>query len=169
MPGTPDPVLGSDALTFGVAVTVAALVAVLPFVFRKRLRAARRLALGGGLAYAALCLGAWAGARFVADAFIPSMVEQIDTLVVLLLWSTVVLGAQAAAPAYLYARWNLRTPLLGLFALTALVLYAFFRVRGESDPLALYVLFFGPILVGGLLVLGAVEAGVRRLIGRVRG
>lgn len=168
MPGTPDPVLGSDALTFAVACAAAALVASVPFALRDRLPVSTRLAIGGGLGYGAFCLGTWAGARYYADAFVTSLFDRPEFLVGLLLVSVVVLGAHAAIPYYLYARWYLVAPLVGLFAITTLLVDVFLRVRGESDPLGLYVLFFGPVVVVGLCVLGSLEVGVRRLLARAR-
>lgn len=165
MPGTPDPVLGSDALTFAIACATSALVASLPYVLRDRLPTPSRFALGGGIGYALLCLGAWAGARFATDAF-ANATPRLWALVVSV--GVVVLGAHAAVPYYIFARWKVVAPLAGLFAATTLVLDVFLRVRGESDPLALYVLFFGPIVVVGLCVLGSLEIGVRRLVARAR-
>jgi hypothetical protein len=167
MPGTPDPVLGSDALTFGIAAALAALVTVLPDVVRDRIRSPRRLAVGGGFAYAVLCIAAWAGARFVADAFIASMVADPVTLAGWIIGGTVVLAVQAGVPCYLYGQWRFVAPLAALCGATLLVLYAFLRVRGESDPLALYALFFGPMVIAATPVLGVAEAGVRRLVARM--
>lgn len=164
MPGTPDYVLGTLAATYLVASTVGLLVVSIPFVLRDRLPGPRPLALSGGLVYALCCLGVWAGVRYAVDAFASSLFEQPLALVVLLLGSVVVLGAQAAIPLYLNARWSLLTPLAGLFVLTTLVLVAFLQVRGESDPLALYVLFFGPLLLGGVCILALLEIGFRRLL-----
>lgn len=169
MPGAPDPVLGSDALTAGVAAGIGALVAALPYTLREALRARRSLALAGGLAYAALCLGIWAAARFVTGSFAGSLFEDPALFVVLLAAGTIVLGLQAAVPFYLLARWGALAPLAGLFGLTALVTYLFFHVRGESDPLGLYALVFGPPLVVGLAAVGLAEVGARRLVGRDAG
>lgn len=165
MPGTPDPVLGSDALTFAVACATGALVASLPYVIRDRLPTSSRFAIGGGLGYAALCLGAWAGARFATSTF-ANATPRLWTLVVAV--GALVLGAHAAIPYYLYARWHVVAPLAGLFAVTTLVVDVFLHVRGESDPLGLYALFFGPIVVVGLCVLGSLEIGARRLVARAR-
>lgn len=168
MPGSPDPVLGSIELTVAVSVVAAALVASLPVVFRDELPPPRRLALGGGLGYALFALAAWTGARAATDAFVVSPVERPGAFVVLLAVGAVVLAVQAAVPLYLYARWRLVTPLVGLFGATTLVLTVFLQVRGESDPLALYALFFGPLVVGILVLVALTEAGVGRAIAAVR-
>ena len=163
MPGSPDPVLGSDPLTIAVAAFVAGAFAVLPAVFRNRFGEPRGLALAGGLAYAVVCLSAWAGARFVTDAFAAGMTADPATFGAWLLVGALVLGAQAAVPYYCFARWRLVAPLAGLFVVTVLVLPPFLSVRGESDPLALYALIFGPILVGLTGLVALAEYAVRKV------
>ncbi|QLG29763.1 hypothetical protein HUG10_19355 (plasmid) [Halorarum halophilum] len=165
MPGTPDPVLGSEAVTFAVACAGAAFVTALPPALRTRLPTARRLALVVGAVSTLLGLGAWAGARLVADAFEPSLFEDPLAFVGLLAVAALALAAQGALPAYLSARWRLYTPLAGLFALTTVPLFAFLRVRGESDPLALWALFFAPLGIVAVLLLALGEVGVRRFLG----
>ncbi|WP_135825908.1 hypothetical protein [Halorussus ruber] len=163
MPGSPDPILGSDAANVGVSTLVAVLFVALPYLLRDRLDDSRRFALGGGLAYALTCLAAWAGSRVATDAFAAGMAADAGTF---LGWSAaalVVLGAQAAIPYYCVARWRLVAPLAALFAVTVLILPPFLSVRGESDPLGLYVLVFGPLLVG-LTCLGAVAEYVVRSV-----
>ncbi|WP_134670512.1 hypothetical protein [Halorussus marinus] len=160
MPGTPDPALGSEALTVAIACGAGAFAAAMPFAVRERLPAPWAFAVGGGLAYAAVSLGVWAGARFVTDLF-PTATARVWLLVGGA--TAVVLVGHAAIPYYAYARWGLVAPLAGLFGATALVWYLFLRVGGESDPLAIYP-FFGAAVVAGLCVLALVEAGVRRLI-----
>ncbi|MFC4450226.1 hypothetical protein [Halorussus aquaticus] len=162
MPGSPDPVLGSDALNVGVATLVAGLFVALPYVLRNRFDR-RRLAVVGGLAYAVVCLGAWAGARFVADAFVAGMTADPAVFAGWTLAGAVVLGAQAAVPYYCFARWRLVAPLAALFAVTVLILPPFLSVRGESDPLALYALVFGPLLVGLTCLGGLAEYAVRQV------
>jgi len=166
MAGTPDPALGSSALTVAVACVVALAVTATPLILvaRDRLPSPRRLAAVGGLAYALVCLGSWAGARLLTDAFVRSMVEDPPVLAGVLLAGAAVLTLQAAIPLYLYASERLYAPLAALFAVTVLVEWAFLRVRGESDPLGLYALFFGPFVVAGLLVVGGAEVGVRRAV-----
>jgi hypothetical protein len=168
MPGSPDPVLGSDVANVGVSILVAGFFVALPSLRRDRLDDSRRFALGGGLAYALTCFAAWAGARIVTDAFVAGMVADAGTV---LGWSAaalVVLGAQAAIPYYCLARWRLVAPLAALFAVTVLILPAFLSVRGESDPLGLYVLVFGPLLVGLTCLGGLAEYAVRKIALGVR-
>ena len=168
MPGSPDPVLGSVALTSGVSFVVATILVALPLLLRNRLPSARRLAFGGGLMYALISLGTWAGARIVTDAFVSSMVENPAILAGFLVLGTVVLGTQAAIPFYLHARWGLVTPLVGLFGATHLVLFAFLQVRGETDPLGLYSLFIGPLVIGIIVVAALAEIGIRRTVEAIR-
>ncbi|WP_128475771.1 hypothetical protein [Halorussus pelagicus] len=164
MPGTPDPVLGSDALTFAVACAVGALVAAAPYGFRELLPRSRVVAVGGGLAYAVVCLGAWVGARLATDAFVAGMTADPLTALGWVLAGAIILGAQAAIPYYGYARWRLVVPLAALFAVTALILPPFLSVRGESDPLSLYVILFGPLSVAATALVGVTELAVRRFV-----
>jgi hypothetical protein len=163
MPGSPDPVLGSDVANVGVSILVAGLFVALPYLLRDRLADRRAFALGGGLAYALTCFAAWAGSRVATGAFVAGMTADAGTF---LGWSAaalVVLGAQAAIPYYCVARWRLVAPLAALFVVTVLILPPFLSVRGESDPLGLYVLLFGPLLVGLTCLGGLAEYGVRRV------
>ena len=162
MPGTPDPVLGSDALNLAVACGAGVLVAAAPVVLRESLPRHTLLAFYGGLAYAVLGLAAWAGARVVTDAFVDGMTADAATFLGWTLAAALVLGAQAGIPYYFYARWRLVVPLAALFVVTVLILPPFLSVRGESDPLALYALLVGPLLVGGTCLVGLVEFAVRR-------
>lgn len=164
MPGSPDPVLGSVAVTWAVAISVAALIALTPVVLRRRNLDPFRLGICGAVASVLLCLGVWAGARVATDSFASSLFEHPGFLVGMVLTAAVILGAQVGIPYYLYARWGLLLPLVGAFALTALCLVAFLGVRGESEPLGLYTLFFGPMLVGGVCLVALLEASARHLI-----
>ncbi|WP_435177724.1 hypothetical protein [Halorussus sp. AFM4] len=164
MQGSPDPVLGSDALNVGVAALVGTCFVALPYALRNRVGEPRRLALVGGAAYAVVCLGAWAGARLVADAFVGGMTADPGTVLGWTLAGALVLGAQAAVPYYCLARWRLVAPLAALFGVTVLVLPAFLSVRGESDPLALYALVFGPLLVGLTCLGGLAEYALRSVV-----
>lgn len=161
MPGTPDPVLGSDALTFAAAVALGALAASAPFLLRRRFGSPGRFAATAGFAYGTLYVSLWAGARLVADAFDAPGVAPFA------LASLALLAAQAGVPYYLAARFRLYGPLLGLFATSVLVGYAFLRVRGESDPVGLYVLF-APVVLAGCSLLGLAELGGRRALRAVR-
>src|SRR6056297_73698 len=99
MPGTPDPVLGSDLLSLTVAAVLAGLAVLgptlLPSALRTSLPRPVTLAVVGGLAYAVVCLGAWAGARLVADAFVSEMVSDPATFAGWALAGLVVLTVQA--------------------------------------------------------------------------
>ena len=110
MPGTPNPVLGNDTLTFAVTCGVGAFVAAAPLVLRESLPPHTLLAFSGGLAYAVLGLAAWAGARVVTDAFVSDMTADAGTFLGWTLAAAVVLGAQAGIPYYFYARWRLVVP-----------------------------------------------------------
>lgn len=163
MPGSPDPAFGSSALLLALAGAIATLVAGAPLALRRSggRPAPARVAAFGGAGYAALCVGLWAVARAAADAFDLPPAEAAPFL----LAAAAALAAQAGVPYYLAARYRLRTPLVGLSVATLAVVYAFLHVRGETDPIGLYVLF-GPLVVAGCLLLGLVEAVGRRLLGR---
>jgi len=160
MPGTPEPVLGSEALTLAVACAAGALAASVPYALRERPLAPRTFAIVGGLAYAAISLGAWAGAR-VATGLFPTATPRSWLLFGAA--TVIVLVAHAAIPYHAYARWRLVAPLAGLFGATVLVFRVFLRVGGESDPLAIYP-FFGAAVVVGLCLLALVEVAVRRFV-----
>lgn len=159
MPGSPDPVLGSVAVTVSVACVGGLLATASVVVLRDRFTA-RSLAVGSGVASAAGCLAVWAGVRLVT-ATLPNFATPSAAAGWLLL-VTLALAVEAGVPAYLAARWPLYAPLAGVFALTATPLSLFCFVRGETDPLALYALFFAPLLLAGTAALTAVELGVRR-------
>ncbi|MFC7166963.1 hypothetical protein [Halospeciosus flavus] len=158
MPGTPDPVLGSDALTFAVAAALGIVATTVPIALERedRLPEPWRLALGGGVVSALGHLTLWSLARDLANPlalFAPSR----PLLVGFVVLAVLVLGAQTAIPWYCYARWRLRIPLVVLFGATTLVVDSFLHVHGETDPLGLYTLFFGPVLVVSLGILATAE------------
>lgn len=161
MPGTPDPALGSDLLTRAAALLAAVAIVSLSFVLDRK--SPRRLAVGGGVAYAGFCLACWLGARLLTGMFTSALVESPGMGSLLVLGALVVLGAQAAVPLYAYRRYGTVAPLAGLALATGIVVYAFLRVNGETDPLGLYTLFFGPMTVVALTLLAGVELGGRRL------
>lgn len=163
MPGTPIPVLGSDAVTFGVACAAAFLVASMPYALRERLPAANTLAVVGGVAFAVGSVAVWAAARAATIGFGQFGVDV--WLVGVFVLGLVVLGAQAAVPLFLYARWNLVSALAALFVSVAFVLFLFLRVAGESDPFFLHAVFFGPVMLAGVCVVAAAELGLRRVLG----
>ncbi|WP_058365375.1 hypothetical protein [Haloparvum sedimenti] len=165
MPGTPDPVLGSDAVTLVVAVLLA--VATTAAMAWRASRTSRplRTATLLGVGHGAILVGGWALVRIVAYRFwtAPSAAPWEFLLVVG--GGLLVLTLQAAVPfGWLTAR-GVVSPTVGLAAATALVWFLVLRVGGESDPLGLYALAFGPLVVAALLGLGAAEWAVRRALG----
>lgn len=165
--GSPDPVLGSDQVTLVVSLALAVLVvATFLAVDRDRDGITGRVAVALGAGYATLCIGVWAGARIVAP--VPLLERGIGALLVLFLIAGLPLCLQAAIPARLYGRNRLVTPLGWLVFVTTLLLTALLGVRGESDPLGLYVVFF-PHVVAGYALLGGGEWVLRTLGARAFG
>ncbi|MFC6975223.1 hypothetical protein ACFQL1_12110 [Halomicroarcula sp. GCM10025709] len=163
MPGTPDPALGSDTLTRAVSIVASVVVLAGPSVMADRWPPLW-FALGVGIVYAGGCLGCWLGARLVTGAFPSGLVDRPIAVLPLVFGGVAVLGIQAAVPVYGYARYGVVVPLLALAVVTNLVVYTFLQVRGETDPLGLYALFFGPAVVVGLAVLVGLEVVVRRFV-----
>jgi len=161
MPGSPDPVLGSELLTRLVAVTAATLVVVV--AAGPTSGESRRLAAVVGAGYATICVGCWAGARLLADAFASGMTDAPLSAAGYVLLAAGLLAVQAAVPVYAYRRYGAVVPLLALTAVTYFVVDTFLRVRGETDPLGLYALIFGPLVLVGLGVLVAAELAARWL------
>jgi hypothetical protein len=157
--GTPSPVLGSDGLTLLVAMAGAALLVALPWLWRRRgdLPAVRRFSLIGASATAVLGLSIWAGARVASTGGIPLGSRGAGAAVAVVGFAALALGLLGALPWYFHARWGLRSPLVGLFAATTIVFDAFLRVGGETDPIGLFTLLFGPILIVAIALLGGIE------------
>ncbi|MDS0292920.1 hypothetical protein [Halogeometricum luteum] len=165
MAGTPDPVLGSDALTAAVSLLAAA--AAVALAARSREAASSRtraLALGGGVGYAVVAVGLWFVVRLVTGQFAQYSASATQWAGVVLL-STPAVALHAGLALYLHARWEYLSPLVVLFAVTALLAWLFLRVGGETDSLGLYAILFGPAVPLVLLVLAAAEYGVRALVG----
>lgn len=165
MPGSPDPVLGSEPLTVAAAALLAAVVVGVAVLSRDRLPNPPLVAVAGGLAYGIGCVTLWAGVRAATGAFASSIVENPGVLAVLVVVGTLAIALQAAIPVYLYVSRGIVAPMVALFLATTLVAYLFLRVRGESDPLGLYVLF-SPAVISAVSVLGGLELGVRYLSDR---
>lgn len=165
MPASPDPVLGSSFLSLAVSLGLSLVVAFVPaLVDRITGRGMTTpIAVATGIGYALVCLAIWSGARVVASA--PVLSAGLPSLVFLFGIGGVLLWAQATAPAWLYGRWGLLGPLVAFAVVSTGVLYAFLGVRGETDPLALYVLV-SPFLVAGIVLLGMLEWTIRRLFAR---
>ncbi|WP_435358932.1 hypothetical protein [Haloarchaeobius sp. DFWS5] len=159
MPGTPEPSLGSQRANASTA-AVLTVALLLPAVLLRDAAPAVPLALGIGLLYAVVLLAVWAAARYVADDFVWDLRDDPRWPVALVSTAWVVLGLQAAIPAYGYVRWGLVVPLLVLALVTWFLTNVFLGVRGESDPIGLYVLY-GPMVTVGLLVLGGLELVAR--------
>jgi len=164
MPGSPEPVLGGDPLTAGVGLAVGALFAGAVVAVADR-TPPDRLAAGVGIAHAATCLGAWHGARLLTryPAGDPAEFVGFQAL------AAAVLAVQVAVPAYCFARWRLRAALAAVPATSGFALFLFLRVLGETDPLWLYAVLFGPVVVGGTVALAAGEAGLRRVVATRQG
>jgi len=163
MPGTPDPVLGSELATLVVAVGVGALVGVVPFVVARRL-SPRRYAAVGGLVYAVVLTALWAVPRAGVEGLGCSLPADLMTCGPLALVGVAVLAGQAAVGLYAYAEYGSVGPLAATALVTVLLLWVFLHIRGESDPMALYGLFFGPAAVGFTVLVGVGEALVRRAL-----
>ena len=169
MPGTPDPVLGSQILTHAVASAVGLLLVSVVYATRERIARGWVTPLLIGVGYAAATLSVWTAVRVVADAFPSGFVEYPVEATGFVVAAFVVLVVQFASLATLYARRGLVVPLVGLFGVTELVWWAFLHVRGETDALGMFV-FFGPMFLGVVLLFSGMEYVVRRVWnGRVRG
>ena len=166
MPGTPDPVLGSDALTLAVAALGGVAVVGLLVLFERgdSLLGSHGGVLAAGTGYGIGFTLLWAG---VLVAFRPHLLPDSGYWLVAL--APVVVGLQAAIPLYGYARWRLVLPIVALGPLTALVFWLVLRVGGESDGYLLYVFLGSAYALPGLLVLTGIELGVRELRARSGG
>jgi len=163
MQGTPDPVLGSEPLTLAVAVVIGTFVGSIPFVVERRLSPRRYAAVGGAL-YAAVVTTLWALPRIGVEGLGCSLPGDLATCGPLALVGVAVLVGQAAVALYAYAEYGSVVPLAATVVVTVLLSWTFLRIRGESDPMALYALFFGPAFVGFTVLLGIAEALVRRAV-----
>lgn len=162
MPGTPDPVLGSSLLTHAVG-ALAGVVAVLIAVRYRDDASPRTFAAVGGAVFATLALLLWFVVRVATDEFAQLSIPSLPTFAAIVLASGAVLFAHTALCLYLYGRAGYLSPLLVLFGATEFVVWVFLHVRGETDPIGLYWLLFGPLVVGVALALAGVEYGVRRV------
>lgn len=161
MPGSPDPVLGSQLLTHGVASAVGLALVAAVYAARRRIAGDRLSAALVGAGYAAATLAVWAAVRAVTDAVPSGVVEDLPAALAVLTFSFLLLTGFVLATARLYARLGLLVPLVGLFVVTELVWWAFLHVRGETDALGMFIVF-GPVLVVAVLVASGVEYVGRR-------
>lgn len=165
MPGTPDPVLGSEALTWGIAFLLSALI-VGGFVYvasRWTNSTVVLTALGAGV-YGLFAVGLWAGVRLVFHQFALSPVTEPLQFAWLIVVAGGVIAVYAVIPFYLFARFTFVAPMIGFTAISTFLLFLFLRVGGESDPLGLFGVGFAPVFFGVLIVLGFLEAGVRYVV-----
>ncbi|ARS91441.1 hypothetical protein [Natrarchaeobaculum aegyptiacum] len=164
MPASPDPVFGSEPLTLGVSLGIPVATVLVSVVVKRGTGrgVTAPIAIGIGAGYAAACLALWLGARVIASSQV--LTAGGSSLAFLIGVGGAFLWAKATAPVWLYGRFHLFGPLFALAIVTTFVVYAFLGVHGETDPLALYVLF-GPFLVAGILLVGVLEWTIRRLFG----
>ncbi len=165
MPGTPDPVLGSDPLTLVVAGALSILVvgSFASLVSRSEMSAILLAGIGAA-GYGLFATGVWASVRRgFGHITLDPMAEPL-AFASLILLAGGLLGVQAAIPFFLYARSGFLAPMVGFVAISTLLLFVFLRVGGETDPLALFGFGFAPFFLGGLLALAALEAGVRYVV-----
>ncbi|GAB3420081.1 hypothetical protein GCM10027435_22310 [Haloparvum alkalitolerans] len=170
MPGTPDPVLGSDAATLVASVLLAvATTAAAAWRASGTQRASRplRTATLLGVAHGAVLVGGWALVRTVAGRFWTAPTAAPGEFLLVVVGGLLVVTLQAAVSLGWLAARGVVSPTVGLAAATALVWFLILRVGGESDPLGLYALAFGPVVVAALLGLGAAEWAVRRALDSV--
>lgn len=167
MPGTPDPVIGSDAVTIVLAASLALVTVLWPLRAFPRSAVTTRLVPIGSVAYAAVAILLWFGVRaaFYHHVIDPAADPVGFSLIVTV--AVIVFALQAAIPLYLYASRGLVVPLVVLAAVTTVLFFTFLRVGGESDPIGLYAFAFGPLVIGILLVGGAFELGVRRALSAI--
>jgi len=164
VPGTPTPVLGSETATWVAAVGLTALAYAGPTLVSRawpaRDVAPEVLAAASGVAHALLVVAAWAGARVATGRF-----SQHSALAGVLLVATVlVLALQATVPTLAYRRYGAVLPLAVAVVVSGFVFAAVLRVGGESDPLVLYGVVLGWLVVAGILAVGVVEVALRRFV-----
>lgn len=164
MPGTPDPVLGSSLPTHAVGVLAGVAVALLAVRYRDA-APPRTVALVGGALYAAAALLLWFLVRVAVGEFARLSLPSPPAFAAVVLATGAALFAHTALSVYLHARWRYLTPLVVLFGATEFVAWLFLHVRGETDPVGLYWLVFGPAVLAALLALAGAEYGVRTVLG----
>ncbi|ELZ77381.1 hypothetical protein C455_13630 [Haloferax larsenii JCM 13917] len=165
MPGTPDPVLGSQVLTHIVASVTGLVVVAVVYATRRRLAHDWRPLALLGFGYATVTLSVWTVARLATDALPSGIVDDPVAATGFLAFSFTVLAGFVVAAARLYASRGLLVPLVGLFGVTELVWWSFLHVRGETDALGMFALF-GPVLVIVLFLAAGTEYAVRTLWNR---
>ncbi|WP_256296167.1 hypothetical protein [Haloarchaeobius salinus] len=154
MPGSPQPVLGSDLATLAAAVGVAAVAVAVVAVLGSRESRPPVVAAVVGVAYSLLALGVYFAARTGAQTFLD--MSPPETAVAFAALGVVVVLLQAAVPAYGFIEQGSPAWLLGMFASTTFLFALLLRVGGESDVLVLYP-FFGSMALVATVVPVAVE------------
>lgn len=165
MPGTPDPALGSTALTVAVAVLLTA-VTVGAVVWSRDRSTATAVGVIGAVAVGAVTL--WVGVRVVAWSPPWVYLSPPGAAATAGLLGAVVVAAQTVVPAAALRR-GVVAPLAPLAAATGLLAFGLLRVGGESDPLAIYAVVVFPVVLAVELLFVVGEVGLRRLWGAVGG
>jgi hypothetical protein len=166
MPGAPDPVLGSQLLTHAIAVVVSLAAVVTAVLFREQFEHMNRRTLAAAAVYGTSALAVWLLARVVTDALVGSFSGPLVATIGVVGLGFILLAVLFLGFSRLYARHGLLVPLLGLFAITELVWWAFLHVRGETDALGMFVMF-APLFAASVLALSAVEYAARTLWNRL--
>ncbi|MFC7201926.1 hypothetical protein ACFQJC_00210 [Haloferax namakaokahaiae] len=162
MPGTPDPVLGSQFVTHAIAVAVSLVSVATVVLLRERFEHVNGRSLALGALYGSTAIAVWYLARVVTDALADSFSGPLGATIGVVALGFVLLVALFLGVARLYATRGLIVPLLALFAITELVWWSFLHVRAETDALGMFVML-APFFAAGVLVLAALEYIARRL------
>jgi hypothetical protein len=125
-------------------------------------------AVAGGFAYAAVYLSLWA---LVAAVFWRFAVRPTETPFLIIGVLGTGAGAavlQSALAVYLYARWELLSPIVGLFVASLVCGYLLLFVGGESGAMSVLFLWsatIAPPAAVGIAVISLVETGFREAVG----
>lgn len=166
MPGTPDPVLGSDVLTFAIALLGAVPLTFLPVAVHRYTDLDVRLALlVGGAGYGVVCSTVWATSLAVAGPWL--LPDGVAATVGAGALAAAAVGLPASVAWYADERWRLDVPPVTLFGLTVLILFTCLRIGGESDGYLLYANVVAPLSLVWLAVASGVELGARKLWSRI--
>jgi hypothetical protein len=168
VPGTPHHALGDPRLT-AIATTVLAVVVVGSLVLvESRFVDRNEYAAVGGFVYALIYVVLWALVPTMFWHFAVNPMADPFLFAGIVGFGVLVLFAQGALPLYLYSRWGLRLPVVGLFVVSWMCGYLFFLVGGESG--ATFTLFLwsamlapvGIVAIGGF---GVMERWLRNDVG----
>lgn len=134
---------------------------------KRRFENHRTYAAVGGVCYGLVYLSLWALVPAIFWRFAATPEESPIFFIGIIALAGAVFFVQAAVPLYLYSRWSLVVPLGGLFAVSLLCGYLFFRVGGESGAtflLFLWTMTLAPIAIIAIGMLGAIEERVRGIV-----